>query len=175
VSRRSRRAGASAPDAAPDDGPTPVPLLRAHPGLVDTVAQLLWAAAPQAQLMHDDPDDGGLVPLYLRAPLQAGESAAFERGLDALLVEPGERRRGTYLREVRDMRGRRRELGVPVAPDAWSGSAVMVGPFADESAASAWRQRALGPGWLGDALPHAGAWYVDVFRGDDDTVRADVN
>jgi hypothetical protein len=175
VSGRSARARAAAPDATADDGPTPVPLLRTHPALLETVAQLLWAAAPDAQLMHDDPDDAGLVPLYLRAPLRSAEGAAFERGLDALLAESGERRRGTYLREVRDLRGRRRELGVPVAPDAWSGTVVMVGPFADESAASAWLQRALGPGWLGDALPHAGAWYVDVFRGDDDAALAGVN
>jgi hypothetical protein len=174
VSPRARSArGREAPqDGADDGGPTPVPLLRAHPALVETVAQLLWAAAPQAQLMRDDPDDAGLVPLYLRAPLQAAESGAFERGLDALLTEARERRRGTYLREVRDLRGRRRELGVPVAPDAWSGTAVMVGPFAHEAEATAWLQRGLGPGWLGDTLPHAGAWYVDVFLGDDETLRA---
>jgi len=174
-SARDRGASPDATDPAGDDGATTVPLLRAHPALLETLAQLVWAAAPDAQLLRDDPDDAGLVPLYLRAPLRSEQAAAFERGLDALLVESSERRRGTYLREVRDLRGRRRELGVPVTPDAWSGTTVMVGPFADESAASAWLQRALGPGWLGDALPHAGAWYVDVFRGDDDTTRADVN
>ncbi len=174
-SARGRAAAADTADVANDEGVTPVPLLRAHPTLLDTVAQLVWAAAPHAQLMRDDPDDAGLVPLYLRAPLRSDEAEAFERGLDALLAESAERRRGTYLREVRDLRGRRRELGVPVAPDAWSGTAVMVGPFADESAASAWSQRALGPGWLGDALPNAGAWYVDVFRGDDGTTRAGAN
>lgn len=172
---RDRAATPDAPDAATDDGPTPVALLRAHPTLLETVAQLVWAAAPHAQVMSDDPDDAGLVPLYLRAPLTVGEAAAFERGLDALLAESGERRRGTYLREVRDLRGRRRELGVPVAPDAWSGTAVMIGPFAHEAAATAWLQRGLGPGWVGDVLPHAGAWFVDVFQGDDGTALAGAN
>lgn len=162
----ARATGAGDGDAAP------VALLRTHPDLLETVAQLLWAAAPQAQLMHDDPDEAGLVPLYLRAPLPEHQQAAFERGLDALLAEPRERRRGTYLREVRDLRGRRRELGVPVAPAAWRGAAVLVGPFPDEAAAEAWHRDALTPPWLGDALPHAGAWYVDVFPGDDEALRA---
>lgn len=146
----------------------PSPLLRTHPSLVDTVAQLLWAAAPQAQLLRDEADAAGLVPLYLRAPLDPAAEAAFERGLDALLREPSERARGTYLREVRDLRGRRRELGVPVAPEAWHGVAGLIGPFEDEAAARAWLEQGLPPGWLGDALPHAGAWYVDTFQGDEE-------
>ena len=166
-------AAATRKDTGTDAGDAaPVALLRTHPDLLQTVAQLLWAAAPEAELMHDDPDDAGLVPLYLRAPLREPQQAAFERGLDALLAEPSERRRGTYLREVRDLRGRRRELGVPVAPDAWQGGAVLVGPFPDEAAAEAWRERTVTPPWLGDPLPHAGAWYVDVFDGEGEALSA---
>ena len=154
-----------------EDGQAPVPLLRVEEALVDTVAQLLWAAAPQAQLLHDDPDEAGLIPLYLRSPLADASAAAFERGLDALLSEPSERRRGTYLREVRDLRGRRRELARPVAPDAWRARAALVGPFADELAARDW-SRGLPSGWFGDAMPHAQAWYVDVFASDDEALRA---
>ena len=146
----------------------PSPLLRVHPDLVDTAAQLLWAAAPHAQLLRDEPDAAGLIPLYLRAPLDPAAEAAFERGLDALLREPRERVRGTYLREVRDLRGRRRELGVPVSPADWRAVSGLVGPFADEAAARAWLRQGLPPGWLGDALPHAGVWHVDVFPGDEE-------
>lgn len=158
-------------DAAADDAPAPVPLLRVERALVDTVAQLLWAAAPQAQLLHDEADDAGLVPLYLRAPLTPAAAAAFERGLDALLAEASERRLGTYLREVRDLRGRRRELARPRSPESWSGQPCLVGAFADEAAARAWAAT-LPAGWFGDAMPHAQAWYVDVFASDDDTLRA---
>ena len=158
--------------ASGDAQPTPGELLRVHPDLLDVTAQLLWAAAPQAQLLRDDPDPAGLVPLYLRAPLAASEAAAFERGLDALLREPGERARGTYLREVRDLRGRRRELGLPHSPQSWDAVPALVGPFADEAAARAWQASALPPGWLGDPLLHQGRWYLDVFAGDDDLLRA---
>jgi len=157
---------------ADDTATPPVALLRVDPELVEVVAQLLWAAAPQAQLLHDERDNDGLLPLYLREPLNASQAAAFERGLDALLQESGEQRRGTYLREVRDLRGRRRELARPVAPSAWRRTACLVGPFADQAAANAWTDGALPSGWFGDAHPHAGAWYADVFRSDDDTLRA---
>lgn len=168
----ARRAGA--PRAAADlgaDDLAPVPLLRVAPELVDTVAQLLWVAAPDTQILHDDPDDAGLLPLFTRAPLSAAAAASFERGLDALLAESSERRAGTYLREVRDLRGRRRELARPVPASAWRERACLVGPFADEAGAAAWAAT-LPPGWFGDALPHAEAWYVDVFPSEDEVVRA---
>ncbi len=171
------RDGPGGPGGADRDGPgdaqpAPSELLRVHPDLLDVTAQLLWAAAPQAQLLRDDPDPAGLVPLYARAPLAASQAAAFERGLDALLREPGERARGTYLREVRDLRGRRRELGLPLSPQAWDAVATLVGPFADEAAARAWQSDSLPPGWLGDPLQHQGRWYLDVFAGDEDLLRA---
>lgn len=155
-----------------DAAPAPSELLRVHPDLLDVTAQLLWAAAPQAQLLRDDPDPGGLVPLYLRAPLTSAEAAAFERGLEALLREPSARARGTYLREVRDLRGRRRELGLPLSPPAWDAVPALVGPFDDEAAALAWQAATLPPGWLGDPLQHQGRWYVDVFAGDDAMMRS---
>ncbi len=159
-------------DGPGDAQPAPGELLRVHPDLLDVTAQLLWAAAPQAQLLRDDPDPGGLVPLYLRAPLSAAEAAAFERGLDALLREPSVSARGAYLREVRDLRGRRRELGLPLSPQAWDAVPALVGPFDDEAAALAWQAATLPPGWLGDPLQHQGRWYVDVFAGDDAMVRS---
>ncbi len=150
----------------------PVELLRVHPELLDVVAQLVWVAAPSTELLRDDAHDAsGLVVLHARAPLSEAQAAAFERGLDALLREPSEQRRGTYLREVHDLRGRRRELGVPIPPSAWDERAGLVGPFADEAEAHAWQARTLPPGWLGDPLPHQGRWFSDVFQADDEGVR----
>ncbi len=165
-------AGGSAGAAGAGADAPPSELLRVHPALLEVTAQLLWAAAPRAELLHDEPDAGGLVPLFVRGQLTPDEAAAFERGLDALLREPGEIARGTYLREVRDLRGRRRELGVPLEPQAWDERPALVGPFDDESAARAWHERRLPPGWLGDPLVHGGRWFVDVFAGDDETLRS---
>jgi hypothetical protein len=164
---------APAPGGADPGGadPAPAELLRVHPDVLEVTAQLVWAAAPRAVLLRDEPDAAGLIPLLVRGPLDAAQAAAFERGLDALLREPSEVARGTYLREVRDLRGRRRELGVPCAPAAWRQRPSLIGPFCAEAEARAWQARALPPGWLGDPLRHQGRWYVDAFRGDDDTLR----
>ena len=145
----------------------PAPLLRVEADLVETVGQLVWVAAPEAEVMRDEVDEAGLVPLYVRPGLTPAQAAAFERGLEALLDEVDQKARGTYLREVSDVRGRRRELGVPVAPGAWAGRPGMVGPFQDEAQARAWQASSLPAGWLSDTIPHAGAWYVDVFVGDE--------
>jgi hypothetical protein len=141
-------------------------LLRVAPDLVEIVAQLLWVAARERRLGSADVDEAGLVPLLLDAPLTAREAAAFEAGLGALLDEPAERARGTYLREVHDARGLRRELGVPVVPDAWSGASTMVGPFVDEAAAAGWAGR-LAPPLIGDVQVHWTRVFVDVFRADE--------
>jgi hypothetical protein len=144
----------------------PVELLRSAPDLLATVAQVLWVAAPQRRLAADDVDDAGLVPLRTDAPLAPAEEAAFERGLDALLREASSRERGVYLREVRDARGVRRELGVPADPASWSGALTMVGPFDAMAEAEAWRAERLGPPLVGDPLWHDGRLYVDVFSGE---------
>jgi hypothetical protein len=141
-------------------------LLRVAPDLVETVAQLLWVAARERRLGSADLDEAGLVPLLLDAPLSVREAAAFEAGLGALLDEASQRARGTYLREVRDARGIRRELAVPVAPRAWSGGTTMVGPFVDEPAAAVWAGR-LPPPLIGDVQVLGERVYVDVFRADE--------
>jgi hypothetical protein len=142
-------------------------LLRVAPALVETVAQLLWVAARDRQLAAAPVDEAGLVPLLLDAPLDAREAAAFEAGLEALLRESSERGRGTYLREVRDRHGVRRELGVPVEPGAWRGEATLVGPFSDEAAAEAFLSTLLPP-LLGDVQRSGGSVYVDAFRIDEE-------
>jgi hypothetical protein len=161
-------------DALSDDasshgaGAFPVELLRCAPDLLEVVAQLVWVAAPGRRLASAAVDEAGLVPLRADAPLAPREHAAFDRGLDALLREEGSRARGVYLREVCDARGRRLELGVPVAPAAWRGTATLVGPFDDEVAAQRWSAERVAPPLVADTLEHGGCVYVDVFPGDAD-------
>lgn len=153
-----------------DEGAFTVELLRSAPDLIEVVAQIVWVAAPQRRLAAGARDRAGLVPLLADAPLAPREATAFERGLDALLREDSSRERGVYLREVRDARGKRLELGVPVAPEAWDGAITMVGPFEDEAAALHWREGRVQPPLVGDTLVHEGRLYVDVFSGEGDAV-----
>ncbi len=152
-------------------------LLRAEADLVETVAQLFWIAAPHRSLARGRTDEAGLVPILTDAPLTDRERDTFANGLDALLREADARARGVYLRDVRDGRGSRRELGVPVPPEAWRGAITMVGPFPDAHSADAWRTRAIAPPLVGDTITHETRVYVDVFSGEghDHVARAVVD
>lgn len=158
-------------------GATPpgVELLRVDPRLVDVVASLFWATFPQRELGKAPIDRDGRVPLAVRAPLDAREAQRWRAALDALLRDRAGA--GAFLREVRDRDGRRDELALPVAPDAYAGGAWLVGPFATDAAADAWAARRLERPWVHDVIDHAGARYADVFRGDPDgadpSARAD--
>jgi hypothetical protein len=96
--------------------------------------------------MPTTPDDAGLVPLVLARAARPERRAAFE-ARPRRVAGRGERRdRGTYLREVRDLRGRRRELASRPRPKAGPARSSMVGPFRTRR-----RPRpgaaGLGPGW----------------------------
>lgn len=143
-----------------------VELLRVDPRLLEVVASLFWAAFPARRLGRAAPDADGRVPLLVDAALDDGERGRWARALDALLTR--EAAAGAYLREVRDRAGRRHELALPVAPDAYAGGAWLVGPFADGAAADRWAADRLARPWVHDAVPHAGATYADVFVGDPD-------
>lgn len=75
-------------------------------------------------------------------------------------------------RVVTDLRGERREVLVAVAPDAWRGDPRVVGPFDTQAAAEAWVDRRVERPLVGDPFPHEGTWFVDVFPGDEEMVRA---
>jgi hypothetical protein len=75
-------------------------------------------------------------------------------------------------RVVTDLRGERREVLVAVPPDRWRGDARVVGPFATQAQAEAWADRRVERPLLGDPFPQDGAWFVDVFPGDEEMVRA---
>lgn len=96
--------------------------------------------------------------------LLPSELARLDDALDALVAtEPG-----IFYRTVNDVGGERRELAWPLEPEHFGGTPALVGPFPDEAAANAWGQEYTDPrtGLVYDALPYAGAWLCDVFKGE---------
>ena len=152
--------------APPDAGLPDVELLRVDPRLEDLAASLFWATFPQRRLGKAPADRDGRVPLLIDAALGARDDERWRAALDALLRDRAAS--GAFVREVRDRQGRREELALPLAPEAYAGGAWLVGPFATEGAADTWAARALERPWVHDVVAHAGAHYADVFLGDPD-------
>lgn len=139
-------------------------VLRAHPELDALAGSALAALVPERRLYRVD--GGGWVRLLAFPPLDAAEQERVDGLLARLPERPEWRARHAYYREVHDVRGRRRELGLPSAPDAYAGGDALVGPFPDEAAADAWARGAVAPPRTHDTLHHAGGWFCDVFVGD---------
>lgn len=159
-----RRRVSAAPPA--DAGPPSVELVRVDPRLEELAASLFWATFPRRRLGKAPADRDGRVPLLMDAPLDAREGERWRAALDALLRDRAAS--GAFLREVRDRDGRREELALPVAPEAYAGGAWLVGPFATETAADAWASGRLARPWVHDVVAHAGGHFADVFLGDPD-------
>ena len=149
-----------------DAGPPGVELLRVDPRLEVLAASLFWATCPDRRVGTAPADRDGRVPLLIDAPLAAREVERWRAALDALLRDRADS--GAFVREVRDRDGRREELALPVAPEAYAGGAWLVGPFPTEAAADAWAAGRLEHPWVHDVVAHAGAHYADVFPGDPD-------
>ena len=152
--------------AGPDGAPPAREILRVDPRLLDVVASLFWATFPQRRLGRAGPDADGRVVLSTDPPWPAVAAERWRHALEELLRQPFARAGGAFLREVRDRSGRRDELALPVAPEAYGGGAWLVGPFPAAAAADAWAERNLRPPWVHDVHRHGDGWYADVFVGD---------
>ena len=69
-------------------------------------------------------------------------------------------------RVVEDARGVRREIVVPMPPEAWKAGERVVGPFDSEAAAQAWADERVTAPLVGDAFSQESSWFVDVFSGE---------
>jgi hypothetical protein len=152
------------PDARAE--PPAFEVLRVDPRLLEVACSLFWASFPGRRLGRGGPDRDGRVLLTTDPPWTTEERERWRSGLDRLLRQPFAAAAGAYLREVRDRAGRRDELALPVAPEAYRGGAWLVGPFRDAAAADAWAASTLLRPWLHDVHHDGPHVYADVFVGD---------
>lgn len=135
--------------------------LRASPALADVAAQLLGALFPDKRFATAR--EGRWLVFRARPALAVAESRRLLAHLHELVDLPQWRREYAVAREVTDVKGRRVEVLVPLAPQAYDGGEALVGPFPDQAAAQEWyggvQQRAL----AADTVQVADAWLCDLF------------
>lgn len=127
-----------------------------------TVGEHFFALFPERELYALPDASSGRVRLLCYPPL---DSAAFERWDERLAALPRQwPGLPVYNRTVEDVRGLRRELALPRAPDAWRGEAVVVGPFDSEAEAAEFGRSATADGALAfDLFPLGSVWICDLF------------
>ena len=141
-------------------------VVRADPQLAGHVAQTLSILFPRDDIFRLE---SGSMVLFLVFPEPAEADLARLEDAAARLVTASSVPHAMF-RVVSDLRGERREVLVPVAADAWDGAPGVVGPFGARDAAERWASDRVRPPLVGDSFPHEGAWFVDVFPGDEELV-----
>lgn len=138
--------------------------LRACRELADLAGSLLVAAFPDREVFRAA--SGSWERLLTFPPLRHEELGRLDRLLAPLVERDPWRGRHAFYRQVDDVRGSVRELGLPLAAEAYQQSDGVVGPFADEASADAWGRAHVAPPRVYDVFAMNGAWFCDVFRGD---------
>lgn len=141
-------------------------IARVSPELADAAAAMVWDAFPEREIYRVP--SGSLERLLAFPPLDDAALARFDDAAADLVARPEYEEALAFFRTVRDLRGTRRELMLPVPPEAWAGDARLVGPFDGEEAAKAWPAGRLPDSLLADPLPYRGRWFCDVFPSDED-------
>lgn len=142
--------------------------IRADGELAGPVAQTLSVLLPGADIFRLE---AGAQARFLVFPSLAEQDVDRLEDAAARLVSATSVPHAMF-RVVADLRGERREVLVAVPPDGWRGDERVVGPFDTQGAAEAWADRQVAPPLVADAFAQEGAWYVDVFSGEEDMVRA---
>ena len=143
------------------------PVVTVHQDLAPMASDVFFAAFRHYALFQQAAA-GAETTLLSFPPLEPAELSKLDDGLYRLAALEANRRRYAYYRVVSDAGGEHRQLSLPLSPEAWQGQAgVLVGPFEDQAAAERWAEARLGPdaGLIGDAVPHLGRWFSDVFAG----------
>lgn len=141
-------------------------IARVSPELAEAAAEMVWEAFPEREIYRVP--SGSQERLLAFPPLDDEAFARFDDAAAELVARPEYEEALAFFRTVRDLRGTRRELMLPVPPDAWRGDAALVGPFESEEAAQSWPAGRLPPSLIGDPVPYRGRWFVDVFASDED-------
>ena len=138
-------------------------LLETTPNLVGIAGDVFTAAFRHYDLFQFEEDDTAVLLCF--PPLDEKELARFDDALARLVALPAYQKQHAYYRIVNDTQGERRELDVPIAPQAWRGEKKMVGPFETEAAAESWGELTLKrqPDLAFDTVYQADAWFCDVF------------
>lgn len=141
-------------------------IVRVSPELAEAAAEMVWDAFPDREIYRVP--SGSQERLLAFPPLDAEAFARFDDAAADLVARPSLEEALAFFRTVRDLRGTRRELMLPVPPDTWRGDPALVGPFDSEEAAEAWPVGRLPSGLRSDPVPYRGRWFCDVFAGDED-------
>ena len=140
-------------------------ILRVHKTLRDGASQAIYQALPHIQLF-DVPAESNAVKLLSFPPLGKEELEVLDSCLAQASSSKVHSRLGVYFRVVQDFRGEHREFSIPTRAAAFQGDVpAFVGPFASEELALDWARERLAdmPMTRFDSVPHASAWYVDIF------------
>ncbi len=137
-------------------------VVTAAPELAHLAEGMLTAAFPDRQVFRAEVAEGVRVLAF--PPLDGEELRSYDRWLAPLVDRPEWRARHAYYREVGDLRGVGRELGLPQGPDAYRGGEGVIGPFEDGADADAWAEEHVTRPLVHDSFPMNGRWFCDVFR-----------
>ncbi|MEJ2287913.1 MAG: hypothetical protein P8Y02_04560 [Deinococcales bacterium] len=140
-------------------------VLLAAAELAHLAGGMLLAAFPGREIFRTPA--GRSERLLAFPPLDDEELERFDALLAPLVDRPEWSARHAYYREVNDARGKRRELGLPLVPDAYREGDAVVGPFPDEAAAEAWGREHVDAPRVHDPFAMNGRWFCDVFRADE--------
>lgn len=138
-------------------------------------AELAGAAAQMlAVLFRNDPifrlDHGATAHFRVFPPPTESDVERVDDAAARLVAATSIRH--AMFRVVTDVRGERREVLVPLPPASWRGGERVVGPFPSQGDAEAWVDERVDAPLVGDAFAQEGAWFVDVFSGEGETLGA---
>ena len=137
-------------------------VLRADGELAAPAAQTLAVLFPDHDIFRIDA--GPTARFRVFPPASAGDLDRVEDAAARLVTAASVPH--AMFRVVEDARGERREILVPMPPEAWRDGERVVGPFDREADAAAWSDEHVAPPLVGDPFVHEGAWFVDVFSGE---------
>ncbi len=168
--QRAQRAGLELDELRNND-PQTYKMLHAE-RLLETESACLADVSAVALSIFREHDLFELVEKELRSLLiypqpQTQDLHRLDDALGRLAQQEKYATQAAYYRIVSDESGEHRQFRLPLTVTAWQGEVnLLVGPFANQQLAEDWTNQVVKTRQLlADAIPHAGQWYCDVFKG----------